>query len=360
MHTCVLILCGKTPQILTETLYKLIIEENVDVCSVWAITTKDGKDALCRKLLHDRNGWYYRFCREFALDPKKLGFDQHHIITAGEQEDLLDKESNAQFADAVVYWVQKLTSEKSDRLYACIAGGRKTMSAYFAMAMQFFARPVDRMFHLVINPASMENHPDFYYPPKTPIRYNDRNQKTVDSRDILLNLFDVPFLRLRERLLHLFGCEPISYSEMIARAQEWMEQPGTLPPLILIRKEKRVRIGQWTDFVLRDFDFALLLFLAEKNIQCPDASKTKDPPDHFLAGGKKFEPDSCHRLAALYGEPKREIQWDEIQQAISRIRRKLKQTLPVSVYNSYTITKKGTYFDRRYGLLLHQSNLVIL
>ncbi len=55
-----LALLGRSPQVLTETLYALCVSNKVPIEEIWAISTLEGKHAALEKLLAIENGQFYK------------------------------------------------------------------------------------------------------------------------------------------------------------------------------------------------------------------------------------------------------------------------------------------------------------
>jgi hypothetical protein len=111
-------------------------------------------------------------------------------------DDIRDSNDNLIAADLIFNIVKSLTSDKDTALHASIAGGRKTMSAYLALAMQIFGRKLDRLSHVLV-------HPDyesglFFYPPKKDFEIRTRDGRTVRAKDAIIELADIKFVRLGE------------------------------------------------------------------------------------------------------------------------------------------------------------------
>ena len=155
-----LALCGLTPQIITETLYCLFRKENIDIKEIWLVTTTSGKEAAERHLLNPKNGKYYQFCKEYDIDYRDIDFSCDHILSADKEYDISTREANEAFANLLTEKVWDLTKDPDNILHCSIAGGRKTMSAYLAMIMQFFARENDKLYHVLLNPPPLENNPE--------------------------------------------------------------------------------------------------------------------------------------------------------------------------------------------------------
>ncbi len=99
------------------------------------------------------------------------------------------------------------------------------MGYYAGQALSLFGRPQDRLSHVLVS-APFETHPQFFYP--TPyshvIHANDAAKTELDTRDAVVVLADIPFLRLRRELPEaLTGGGGLGFSALIRRAQEALE-----------------------------------------------------------------------------------------------------------------------------------------
>jgi len=118
-------------------------------------------------------------------------------------EDIVTAEDNLAAADAILEVVRGLTSNPDIRLIASLACGRKTMSAFMALAMTLVGRPEDRLCHVLVN-APFDSpwlHPKFYFPthPPTQHKLRDRSGKTVEvisGAKARIELAEAPFVPL--------------------------------------------------------------------------------------------------------------------------------------------------------------------
>ena len=62
---------GKTPQILTETLYALMISQKIPISEIWILTTQEGFQVITENLIHPNSGKFYAFCHDWQIDPNK-------------------------------------------------------------------------------------------------------------------------------------------------------------------------------------------------------------------------------------------------------------------------------------------------
>ncbi|MEZ5584609.1 MAG: CRISPR-associated ring nuclease, partial [Candidatus Competibacteraceae bacterium] len=79
-----ILLCvtGLSPQIITETLYALVVKYAYVPTEIHLITTADGADYAKLTLLDHGQGYFYRLCTDFGLDTRKIRFDDKtvHVI----------------------------------------------------------------------------------------------------------------------------------------------------------------------------------------------------------------------------------------------------------------------------------------
>lgn len=158
---------GLTPQIITETLYGLVVEKKRPIHKVHVITTTTGKRKIDELLLANGRGKLYTFADEYQLRAEDYVPDVH-IIKDGngrELDDIRTEEDNQIAADFIMNFVKKIAEDPTNRIIASVAGGRKTMSVYLGYAMQLFGRPGDMITHVLIQPDILESNPEFFYVP---------------------------------------------------------------------------------------------------------------------------------------------------------------------------------------------------
>jgi len=169
-----ILLCvtGKTPQIITETLYVLTQQRRERIDEIRVITTLKGRDAVLSHLLDSEKGRFVRFCRDYGIDPATIAFKESSIslLRAADGrmlDDIRTVDDNEDAANQICQIVRELTEDDGSALHASVAGGRKTMGVYLTAAMQLFARPQDQLSHVLVS-EDFETHPEFYYIPPVP------------------------------------------------------------------------------------------------------------------------------------------------------------------------------------------------
>lgn len=225
MSEILISVAGLTPQIITETLYHLtqVRRPPGKISEIWVITTAPGKLKVERDLLHPRSGNFFRFCREYGLDARRIRFGSEQILVVPDERgqplvDIRTPEDNVALADFITAFIRDRTGNPSVRLHCSVAGGRKTMGLYLGLALQLYGRPGDALSHVLVSPSEVEGDPAFYYPPKKPgvIRIKG---KALSTGRISVELAEIPLLMLRGKLPAI-DLGKLSYSNLVKRAQE--------------------------------------------------------------------------------------------------------------------------------------------
>lgn len=207
MKRHLLAVCGCTPQVITETLFALYQQQRM-IDSIRIITTSVGKKAIYGHLLSPDDGYYYQFLKDYNVDPETIDFKHHHVKAVADENgsvlnDIECEEDNEYFLRECMNLSFMLTKEANSAVYFSIAGGRKTMGACLALAAQFYARPQDRIYHVLVS-REFENCKEFFYPPpkSTKLRLRDMNGETFykETKYARVNLISMPFVSVRDRL----------------------------------------------------------------------------------------------------------------------------------------------------------------
>ncbi|WP_290652114.1 CRISPR-associated ring nuclease Csm6 [Aquisalimonas sp.] len=243
-----LFVTGLTPQIVTETVFALMRETEQRGAPqvperIEAITTSEGRRRLALTLFSacGGQGYFERLCADYGIDRDAVTFDESCIHVIRDKygvplPDITDESHNAAAADLINERVRALCCEPAASLHVSLAGGRKTMGYYAGYALSLYARPGDRLSHVLVNPP-FESHPGFFYPPPHPntlvISDGGDYVSTADARVVLS---DIPFVRLREGLDDTLLEGDLSFSEAVARAQQMLEEAE----LVIDLSERRV------------------------------------------------------------------------------------------------------------------------
>jgi len=121
---------GATPQIITETIYALAMQNPpIYGDELHIITTTTGRSAINQQL--NVNGYLQRLSEEYGILVPDLDEASFIIISDADGNELADirtvKENEAT-GDRISSFIRTKTSEPGTRLHCSLAGGRKTMS----------------------------------------------------------------------------------------------------------------------------------------------------------------------------------------------------------------------------------------
>lgn len=372
-----LALCGLSPQIITETLYALVVQRQPAWMpdEIHIITTGAGKRLVETQLLATENGRFNTFCRDYLAEGECIAFSTAtiHVVPTltGNLEDIRTIEDNRHLADFIMEIVRVLTSDERNLIHASLAGGRKTMSVYLGMAMQFFAREQDELSHLLVN-SPFENHPEFFYPPRKTreITAFDRmsgQPYQVSSSEARIELACLPFIRLRDK----FSLSPeilASWDGLVEQAQKKLDSFFSAETVIFIRDTCMVSTGE-KEVVLTPVEAALcyVLLLSKKNCcfdhdcrECclcyysPFDIPDKDILDFLETRWGKLSgrlENIRNRLSARLDRR----EW--FLQHRSRINRKLKRA---GIPEKFHIVSRGAYGQSVYGMQVDKKDIEIV
>lgn len=274
---------GLSPQVVTETVYALACERNEPIDEIHMWTTTGGAERIERELLRGGEGALYRLFADYGIHPpavyvRVFGSSRHapaglRLAEDRPLEDIRSREDNQVVADTLMRFFQEQASDPSRRLLCSLAGARKTIGPYLALALQFFGRPGDQLFHVLV-PPELEGNRAFFYPPP-------------GSPPGLIELVEVPVALLREHFDVLKSVNgPLSYSELIHLVEEELAHLRE-PPKLEVRRKLRhprtagsqrakgsqclleVAIGL-SPLPLSGLQLALYTALIVRRVRCPD------------------------------------------------------------------------------------------
>lgn len=191
-----------------------------------------------------------------------------HPPSAIPLEDIRTVADNAALAQQLFGFIKQLTADPDTALHCSIAGGRKTMSAYLALALTLYGRQQDTLSHVLVS-EEFESNPKFFFPTKRSqtIAIRRGNEWDVgDTKTAQVELAEVPFVRLREHLGEWFTALDQTVEEIIQTAQHELEL--TRPPadlLVIDISPRQVRFGD-TPIPIGGVHLALYLYLAETKL----------------------------------------------------------------------------------------------
>lgn len=219
--TVLLAVTGKSPAILTETIWALANpladSEPVIPGRIVVVTTTDGKHKLEQTLFAPSQ----RFNGQTAWDTLRAALitaghnldgrlrfgntgDDIRVLTtsdsaAGRTRELADIRTpadNEAAANFLLETVRAIVENPDTQLIASMAGGRKTMGALLYACLTLIGRETDRLTHVLVN-EPFENLSEFLFPAQPGGPLTTRDGRSVNPLDATIDLADVPFVPLR-------------------------------------------------------------------------------------------------------------------------------------------------------------------
>ncbi|HEY0428577.1 MAG TPA: CRISPR-associated ring nuclease Csm6 [Pyrinomonadaceae bacterium] len=287
-----ILLCvaGLTPQIITETLYVLAVKEKIRIDEIQVITSTLGRK-IVKERLFDSGKWQ-EFCIDYTNATKGLRFDLDSLeilkdAKGQELPDIRSTRENELAANQICEVVKKLCEQKDTKVYASVAGGRKTMGNYLAFAMSLFAHTGDELSHVLVDEEfERPRKPplDFYYEPPTPKQVFDLDKnpaKTFDGKSLMTDmakttLAEIPFVKLRRILDEDYGKNPVVYKEFVEQVQTQLNLLETEPDLEILLAENKIKISDCEiELTPRDFWIYLIFALRRKKAANDETSAIK-------------------------------------------------------------------------------------
>ncbi len=368
---------GATPQVITETIYALATKTApVFINELYIITTAYGRDVIKKRLLDD--GILLNLLKEYNLP--HIEFTEDNIVVIKDingkcLDDIKNDKENESTGDIITDFVRKMCERSDIALHCSIAGGRKTMSFYLGAALQLFGRPQDRLYHVLVSP-EFENNPDFFYPPKRPVKIRCRlpeGEKLISTSRAEIHLADLPFLRLKDNVF----LEKTSFRELIKEAQKDVNLSVSHLPLTVDLHERKLIIGNH-EINLQPMKLAIYtLFAYKKRYHCLrkerpicadcDAcyiSVNKLKGKGTLSAVKKinesiYGKNSSRMLDGRWGKYEKQgfIKIDTIRQYIRKINAVIEEQIEHP--ELYVIKSKGGYGSKRYGIRADKNRIFI-
>jgi CRISPR-associated protein (TIGR02584 family) len=372
LRRVLLCVAGLTPQIITESLYVLMVERGERVDEVRVITTLGGRRRIVKLLLEPAGGKFFEFCREYGFDLAGIRFDETTIELlrgpgGAALEDIRTVEENVYAGDQICEIVRGLTADADVHLHASAAGGRKTMGIYLTAAMQLFGRVQDCLSHVLVN-EDFETHPDFFYKPRTPRTLRTRDGREVSTGSAEIYLADIPFIRLRGLGPSWPGEGAGSYGELVRRTQDDLNLAESVQEMCLDLRGRAVTVADRSIYLPpREFFYYLLFvqlrlgrrgrdgFVALGEIRREDieaafrvvtAAEGRELglEDYELVAGYDFLADLIEWVGLGYVAPEFETTFREVK---SKIKRRFGEA---GLRELYVITTRGRRGDSRYGI----------
>jgi CRISPR-associated protein (TIGR02584 family) len=370
-----LVVIGMTPQIVTETLFKLALaSQPVFVPSeIHLITTEEGADSAKLALLGVGSvnlGWLDLFKQDYKLPEIQFSVDNIHIIADTEGQFINDSESsehNRIASDFITRKVKEFTDGDDSALHVSLAGGRKTMSFYAGYALSLYGRQQDRLSHVLVDQA-FQNNPDFFYPRPEPqsLQVGNRFYNTHDAKIVLS---DIPFVRLQQHIPTAL----LNGDEGFQATVEKIENLSQAPKVILNIEQKSLFIND-ISVRLTPFEFALYYWFCQRTLSAKQAvyfSKNNHLPEFMQVLAQLYGVNSDiyekAEAANVYsqaldqtGAPRLEHQKAYLSPHRTRLHKTFKQTLGERFAKPFLIKADGKDVSLNYRLNLPASAISII
>jgi len=366
------VVAGLTPQVITETLYYLtqVRDPPITISEIYVLTTEPGRRRILTSLLAPHHGQFYRLCAEYGLDPACIAFDAQHVRVFADAagvplDDIRTAADSAAVADQILAFIHQLTDDSATRLFCSLAGGRKTQSVLLGFALQLYGRAQDILLHVLVD-EELEGNPDFFYPPKTPRIVRGRSGRQVDAHTARVDVAEIPYLRLRAKVV-VAGRDPITgFGLAIAQAQEALDILPELAPLVIIPGVRRIYIGA-IEIPLQPVEIVLYAQLAQAKMQTVHTGlaggfMSLDDLDGMreamLQRYERVYGAFSERVEALRRTWKERIPPESLRSHVSTINRKIRRAVSDEAQAAfYIVDSEGEYGATRYGLRLHPGSI---
>jgi len=366
-------IAGATPQVITETIYALAMQNpSVYPDEIHIITTKQGQEVIENSLI--KKGIMKSLAKEYDLPPFPLNKDSFIIPkdTSGNPlDDIRNESENEAMGDLITSFIKEKAKDQSARLHCSLAGGRKTMSFYLGSSLQLFGRPWDKLYHVLVSP-EFESNPEFYYKPKKD-KILKKDGKTLHTRDAKINLAELPFIRLRDKIS--FGSK--GFKEIIQEGQKEIDTATMQPQINVNLFERTIYIR---DNLIEMVPIQLMIYTAylrQKMDHCkyPERTYCFDCTDCFPSivdlstrpaleemakDYKKIYSIQPSKAEDLFDKHKDGLEQSTIRQNISKINRTIKeQLIDETLHPYYIITSVRKYAGSKYGVRVEKEKIKI-
>ena len=375
----VIAVLGKSPQILTETLYALCVLRKTPVSEVNIITTAEGAEAAQKCLLGTGDGSLQRLVQDYPHDCRHIQFSPQNIHIAEDGlmpvSDIRNRTHSDLFFERILEVLWRKTEAPDVALHCSMAGGRKTMSAYLALALQLLGRQQDALYHVLVDPIELEGHSEFFFPTAKSCFLTLRNGQRFDASAATIDLVDVPFIRLRERMQIDRYKHKTGYRQLVEWVQRDLDLAFILPDLVLDCDNKALVIGG-EKIKLQPQRFCLYWYFADLSKKRPQSVPAADYPSYFEPSASPyFSQRMLQGLIARFDAVDRsggmseafrecvleggELPSTWVASAISRINAQLRVQLSQAQWLPfYLISAEGKRGNKCYGIKLDKNKIV--
>jgi len=368
MPNILLAITGLSPQVITETLYALH-QQQTAVNEIHVITTRIGREQIHAHLLASGGGQFYRYLDEYGIDKAAISFSHQHLHVICDEngieiDDISSEEENEILLKKCLELSYRYTSRADTAVFFSIAGGRKTMSACLMVAAQMYARPQDRIYHVLVSP-EFESSRDFYYPPKKsiPLELRDaKGQRVIKETTYAdVKLVPIPFISVRNSIegkRRGLPQTPAQLMRFLIKDRQY--------PLIVNMKEGKV-IYKKAELKMMPSRLALYTFFIWQKQQCrmmgascrncsacyldyQDIAKQQDKINELYQqlAGHTGDAGICR------------LEKDSLRVYISKIRQDIQHAFGLPALAQLAVEAVGKKPDKRYGIKMERSKIQLV
>lgn len=357
---------GLSPPVVSETLYRLCVIDRpaVELQHIRLLTTSEAEPTVRRVLLDPESGAIAALRREYASADRALRrttvrVDVLRDSSGRRLRDIITSQESVVAADQIYRAVLALTRDPGVPLLASVAGGRKTMGMYLAMAMEVLARPGDRLLHVLVNPP-FDRIPEFLFPPRKSLKIGG-----VSTDQAQIALVDLPFLRTGERLDRQMLQRALragGVAGLLQSARLGLTSMGAKIPVRLDPRHCQVAVGD-ARVGLTPREFALYWYLCERARQANCRRESSGAADavNQIAASATFG-RYCRAVPCRSGWEAEEDGGDPgppgaflggvegVRQLRSKVNRKLRSAFPADLADRLCIQSSGSRHETHYGV----------
>jgi len=345
---------GMSPQIVTETLYSLAVNQATPFIptEIHLITTKAGAKEAQLQLLHEKTGQFRQLCRDYQLPAIHFPETHIHVITDAEGaplDDIKTPQQNEAAADFITTIVSGLTRNEDTALHISIAGGRKTMGYYLGYALSLYGRQQDRLSHVLVTD-HYESLKDFFYPTPESHVIESRDGRSLDSRDAEVMLAEIPFVRMRSGIPQHLLDGKTGFNESIKFARQIEAEPC----LQINLQQGFVQVSD-IKIGLSELNYAFYLWMLQRSLDGEPIRRmiddNQDDANEFLTvysqHTKQLKDDDRTRETLKAGMSN---QW--LSERITAVKTAFKAALGTQFAKSFVPQSTGGNNNRRYHIAL--------
>lgn len=265
MKNILIALSGLSPQVISETVFALYRFHKTPIDEIVILTTVEGKDKINKNCIIDRKTGskkYHNLKNELNLlsvfhkfrIPAVLENKIIVHIADDENIEISDVSTSNQakaFPELIIRVLRKYSSVENNIIHCSLSGGRKTMSFFMGMALSFFGRSDDKLWHIV---ASKDLESSGKYFPET--------RAEIKS----LTLSEIPFVNLRPVLTQIINKNDVnvfSFKDLVHHTQKLLKKYNS-PRLSLNLRTHYIIFGENEPVKLSETEVIIYRFIHEK------------------------------------------------------------------------------------------------